>query len=54
MFAGPVMIRIQSTSPNRELAQKSLAAFIEAMRIEEGPAPSPRQPGPAVEGAEKL
>ncbi len=54
IFAGPAMIRIQSVSPNRELAQKSLAAFIEAMRIEEGPAPSPGQGGPAVEGGEKL
>ena len=54
IFAGPAMIRIQSTSPNRELAQKSLAAFIQAMRIEEGPAPSSGRPVPAVEGAEKL
>jgi hypothetical protein len=54
IFAGPAMIRIQSASPNRELAQKSLAQFIEAMRIEEGPAPSPGQLGPAVEGAEKM
>lgn len=54
IFAGPAMIRIQSASPNRELAQKSLSAFIEVMRIEEGPAPSPGQGGPAIEGAEKL
>ena len=54
IFAGPAMIRIQSASPNRELAQKSLAAFIEAMKIEEGPSPSPGQGGPVVEGAEKL
>jgi predicted RNA binding protein with dsRBD fold (UPF0201 family) len=54
IFAGPAMIRIQSVSPNRDLAQKSLDQFIAAMRIEEGPAPSPGQAGPAVEGAEKL
>ncbi len=53
IFAGPAMIRIQSASSNRELAQKSLTQFIEAMRIEEGPALSPGQPA-AVEGAEKL
>jgi hypothetical protein len=54
IFAGPAMIRVQSASPNRELAQKSLKDFIEVMRIEEGPALQPRQPTPAVEGAEKL
>jgi hypothetical protein len=57
IFAGPAMIRVQSASPNRELARKSLDAFIEAMRIEEGPALAPGQPsppGPAIEGAEKL
>jgi hypothetical protein len=54
IFAGPVMIRVQSASPNRELAQKSLNQFIEAMRIEEGPAPLPGQAAPAIEGAEKL
>ncbi len=55
IFAGPMMIRVQSASPNRELAQKSIKDFIEAMRIEEGPAAPPGQPGgPAIEGAEKL
>jgi hypothetical protein len=41
IFAGPVMIRVQSVSPNQELAQKALKEFIEAMTIVEGPAPSP-------------
>lgn len=54
IFAGPAMIRVQSASPNRELAQKSLNDFIEAMRIEEGPAVAPGEPSPAIEGAEKL
>jgi hypothetical protein len=49
IFAGPVMIRIQSTSPNQKLAKKTLSQFVDAMRIEEGPAPGreplkPRQP----------
>ena len=46
IFAGPVMIRIQSVSPNQTLAQKALTEFIDVMRIEEGPpAPPPSQPG---------
>ena len=46
IFAGPVMIRVQSVSPNQELAQKALNDFIEAMRIVEGPPPSPSRPQP--------
>jgi len=42
IFAGPAMIRIDSRSPNRELANKSLTEFIEAMQIVEGP---PLPPG---------
>jgi hypothetical protein len=46
IFAGPVMIRIQSSSPSQELAQKALDQFVEVMRIEEGPPAPPRsQPG---------
>ena len=37
IFAGPVMVRVQSSSPNQELAKKALTEFIEVMRIEEGP-----------------
>jgi hypothetical protein len=37
IFAGPAMIRVQSVSPNRDLAQKSLNEFIGVMGIEEGP-----------------
>lgn len=41
LFAGPLMIRIESSSFNRDLAQKSLQEFIEVMTITEGP---PLQP----------
>jgi hypothetical protein len=46
VFAGPIMIRIQSLSPDQELARKSLDQFIEAMKIEEGPPPEPGLPSP--------
>jgi len=56
IFAGPVMIRVQATSSNRELAQTSLDQFIEAMRIEEGPPlpPNPANPAPPVAGTRSL
>jgi hypothetical protein len=41
IFAGSVMIRIQSASQNRDLAQKTLNEFVDIMKIEEGP---PLQP----------
>jgi hypothetical protein len=44
IFAGPLMIRLQSISKNRALAQKSLNEFVEAMKIEEGPPGSPSLP----------
>ncbi len=37
IFAGPLMLRFSSMSPNRELAQKSLAEFIATAEIREGP-----------------
>lgn len=46
IFAGPVMIRVQSVSPNQDLAQKALTQFIEAMTIVEGPAPNPSTMSP--------
>jgi hypothetical protein len=46
IFAGPIMIRLQSVSKNRALAQKSLNEFVEAMKIEEGPPGSPSLPTP--------
>jgi hypothetical protein len=44
IFAGPLMIRMQSISKNKDLAQKSLNQFVEAMQIEEGPPGSPSLP----------
>jgi hypothetical protein len=44
IFAGPVMIRVQSVSPNQELAQKALNEFIDVMTIIEGPPPSTTPP----------
>ena len=46
IFAGPIMIRIQSSSPSQELSQKALDQFVELMQIEEGPpARPPSRPG---------
>ena len=42
VFAGPVMIRVFSTSQNRDRAKKALDQFVEVMNIEEGP---PLPPG---------
>jgi hypothetical protein len=42
VFAGPVMIRVFSTSQNRDWAKKTLDQFVEVMTIEEGP---PLPPG---------
>ena len=51
IFAGPVMIRIQSSSPNQQLAQKALDQFVEVMQIEKGPpAPPPaKRPRPGTQ-----
>jgi hypothetical protein len=46
IFAGPVMIRVESASQNRDLAQKSLNDFVEVMKIEEGPPLPPGTPEP--------
>ncbi|MGB6658353.1 MAG: hypothetical protein WBE90_04445 [Xanthobacteraceae bacterium] len=58
IFAGPVMIRIQSASQNRDLAQKTLNEFVDIMKIEEGPplqpaAPESANPVPAISGKEE-
>ena len=55
IFAGPVLIRLQSASQNRDLAQKTLNEFVDVMKIEEGPplapgAPEPANPIPATSG----
>jgi hypothetical protein len=53
IFAGPAMVRVTSSSQNRELAQQTLNQFIGVMRIEEGPPPvSPAKPLPS--GAQEL
>lgn len=47
MFVGPIIIRIESRSPSRELAQKSLNEFVDVMDIVEMPPqekPVPRTP----------
>ena len=55
IFAGPVMIRVQSSSPNQQLAKTALSQFIDVMRIEEGPAPvAPLKPKPPGEGTRSL
>jgi hypothetical protein len=47
IFAGPVMIRVESASPNRDLAGRALRDFVGVMQIIEGPAPArPGLPGP--------
>ena len=52
IFAGPMMIRLQSLSKDRALAQKSLNEFVEAMKIEEGPPGSPSLPAATGRGEE--
>jgi hypothetical protein len=55
IFAGSLLIRVQSTSPNQELAHKALEEFVEIMRIEEGPpAPPPQNPRPPRLGTQDL
>jgi hypothetical protein len=41
------MIRVESASQNRDLAQKSLNDFVEVMQIEVGPPLPPGAPEPA-------
>ena len=48
IFAGPVMIRVHSWSPDRELSKKTSNEFLELMQITEGPPLQPRaSPAPA-------
>lgn len=54
IFAGPAMIRIQSTSRGRELSQKSLGEFVNAMRIEEGAPLRSGSPVPTTGREEQL
>lgn len=54
IFAGPLMIRVQSISKNKDLAEKSLKQFVDAMQIEEGPPGSPSLPATTGGKAEEL
>ena len=47
IFVGPILIRVESRSPSRELAQKSLNEFVDVMDVVEMPPsekPVPRTP----------
>jgi hypothetical protein len=45
IFAGPAMIRVESTSPNQALMKKSLDDFIRVMEFDQNaPAPAPKKP----------
>jgi len=59
IFAGPVMIRMHSWSPDRELSKKTSDAFLELMQITEGPPLQPRAspapaPGPSPAATKRL
>ena len=54
IFAGPMMIRVQSASPDQKLSQQALAQFIDVMRIEEGPPPQPAKPRTPADGTRQL
>ncbi len=53
IFAGPAMIRVHSSSANRELAQKTLTEFLDVMQIVEGP-PRPAPGAPPAAGVRSL
>jgi hypothetical protein len=45
IFAGPAMIRVESTSPDQQLMKKSLDDFIRVMEFDQNaPAPAPKKP----------
>ena len=48
VFAGPLMIRLNSISQNRDFAKKTLDQFVEVMNIEEGPPLPPGSPPPGT------
>jgi hypothetical protein len=54
IFAGPVMIRVQSSSQNQDLAKTALKQFIDVMRIEEGPPAEPSRPPGAKSPTQSL
>jgi hypothetical protein len=48
VFAGPLMIRLNSISQNRDFAKKTLDQFVEIMNIEEGPPATPTETSPSA------
>jgi hypothetical protein len=49
IFAGPAMIRIESTSPDQALMKKSLDDFIRVMEFDQNaPTPAPKKPGNVI------
>jgi hypothetical protein len=55
IFAGPLMVTVTATSPDRAVAVKSLNDFIGAMKIEDGPGLPSRPPvAPSSPGPTKI
>jgi hypothetical protein len=52
VFAGPLMIRLNSISQNRDFAKKTLDQFVEVMSIEEGPPAAPTEASPGAKPAD--
>jgi hypothetical protein len=52
VFAGPLMIRLDSISQNRDFAKKTLDQFVEVMNIEEGPPAAPTETSPGAKPAD--
>ena len=48
IFAGPAMIRVYSSSSNRDLSKKTLTEFLDVMQIVEGPPKSAPGAAPAA------
>ena len=46
IFAGPAIIRVESSSPSQKVAKDSLSQFLDVMQIVEKDAPSPTAPVP--------
>jgi hypothetical protein len=44
IFAGPAIIRVESTSPNQKLAKDLLSQFLDVMKIVETDVPAPTSP----------
>jgi hypothetical protein len=53
IFAGPIIVQIESKSPSRDLAKNSLQGFVQELQIVETPGPPPGTAGPARPRAPK-